>query len=100
MDEVKKITSIDYLMKLKKEKGKMLGVVSGKRKKDSPYIKVKVDRILHEDYVTLRVLLNDLLKVHIYFYDSLVTTVREFRTIKCCEFFPTANIILNPTLIN
>ena len=61
---------------------------------------MKVDRVLHEDYVTLNVKQNDHQKVHIYYYDSLVTTVREFRTIKSCEFFPTANIILNPTLIN
>ena len=31
VDEVKKITSIDYLLKMKYEKGKMLGIVSGKR---------------------------------------------------------------------
>lgn len=41
-----------------------------------------------------------MLKVHVYFFESLTTTVREFRTIKSCEFFPTAQIILDPTLIN
>ncbi len=60
VDEVKKITSIDYLLKMKNEKGKMLGIVSGKRQKDNPYILVKVDRILHEDYVTIHVKMNDL----------------------------------------
>lgn len=38
------------------------------------------------------------LKVHIYFLDSLSTTVREFRTIKSCEFFATSEIIINPSL--
>ena len=31
-----------------------------------------------------------------YYFDSLLTTVREFRTIKCCEFYATSKIILNP----
>ena len=38
VDEAKKLTGIDYLMNMKKEKGKMLSLVSARRKKDSPYI--------------------------------------------------------------
>lgn len=36
--------------------------------------------------------------LYCYFFDSLLTTVREFRTIKCSEFYKTAKFILNPTL--
>jgi len=36
--------------------------------------------------------------VFAYYFDSLMTTIREFRTIKCCEFFKTGDIILNPSL--
>jgi hypothetical protein len=42
-NEVKKITNLEYLLKMKKEKGKMLSIVSSKRKRDSTYITVKVD---------------------------------------------------------
>ena len=36
---------------MKSEKGKMLGIVSGKRKKNAPYLNIKIDRVLHEDFV-------------------------------------------------
>jgi hypothetical protein len=75
---------------MKKETGKLLSLVSARRKRDSPYISIKVDNKIHADYLTLNVRSNDLLKVHVYFFDSLITSVREFRTINCCEFFPTA----------
>jgi hypothetical protein len=55
---------------------------------------------MHEEYLCVNVRMADLFKVHVYFFDSLITTVREFRTIKSCEFFPAASIILNPTLAN
>jgi hypothetical protein len=90
VDEAKKLTGIDYLLKMKKETGKLLSLVSARRKRDSPYISLKVDNKIHADYLTLNVRSNDLLKVHVYFFDSLITSVREFRTINCCEFFPTA----------
>jgi hypothetical protein len=64
------------------------------------YITVRIDRRLHEDYVCLNVKEYEHLKVHVYFFDSLMTTIREFRTIKSCEFFPTASLILDPSLIN
>lgn len=35
----------------------------------------------------------------IYFFDSMSTRIREFRTIKSAEFFPCAKYILNPSLI-
>lgn len=78
----------------------MLACVSNRRKKDKTYITLKIDTKLHEDYVLVNIRDNDYLKVHVYFFDSLMTTIREFRTIKSCEFFPTASIILNPSLIN
>jgi hypothetical protein len=36
--------------------------------------------------------------MHIYFLDSLATTMREFRTIKSCEFYATSQIILDPSI--
>jgi hypothetical protein len=78
----------------------MLSIVSSRRKRDHAYLNLKIDRELHENYVCVNIRETEFLKVHVYYFDSLITTIREFRTIKSCEFFPTANIILNPTLIN
>ena len=61
---------------------------------------LRIDRDMHVDYTVIYVSNLNFLKVHVYFFDSLGTTIREFRTIKSCEFFSTADIILNPTLIN
>jgi len=71
-------------------------MVINRRKKEKSYISVKIDRELHEEYVTLNFRDGELYNLHVYFYDSFSTIVREFRTIKCCEFFPTADIILKP----
>lgn len=38
--------------------------------------------------------------MHIYFFDSMSTRIREFRTIKSAEFYPTAEYILNPKKIS
>lgn len=60
---------------------------------------LKVDQ-KHEEFLTFHVRKQSHFKVHVYFFDSLSTTVREFRTIKCSEFFPTINLILRPYDIN
>eukprot|EP00347_Sterkiella_histriomuscorum_P002715 403367086 len=95
-DEVKKVTNISYLMKMREEQGKMLAIVSKRRKRDQNFLEVKIDASLNEEFICLNVRQLSYLKVNVYFFDSLSTTIREFRTIKSCEFFPTADIILNP----
>lgn len=87
---------MEYLMKMREQQGKMLSIVSKRRKRDKTFIEVKIDVELNEEFICLNVRQLDFLKVNVYFFDSLSTTIREFRTIKSCEFFPTANIILNP----
>ena len=37
--------------------------------------------------------------MHIYYFDSMSTRIREFRTIKSAEFYPASKYILNPALI-
>ncbi len=36
-------------------------------------------------------------KFYVYNIESLATTFREYKTIRLCEFFPMANIIVNPS---
>lgn len=35
----------------------------------------------------------------VYYFDSMSTRIREFRTVKSAEFYPTAKYILDPSLI-
>jgi len=37
--------------------------------------------------------------MHVYFFDSLSTRIREFKTIKSAEFYPTSKFIFDPSLI-
>jgi hypothetical protein len=99
-EEVKKLTNADFLLKIRKEKGKILAMVQGRRKKDQAFITLRMDKELHKDYALINIGGPDLHKMHVYYFDSLVTSVREFKTIKSCEFFPTADIILQPSLLN
>ena len=46
-DPAKFTKSIESLMDLKKTKGRMLGYVQSRRKKDALFIKVSVDKRLH-----------------------------------------------------
>lgn len=39
------------------------------------------------------------LEFHVYFFDSMSTRVREFRTIRCAEFFLHNQIIFDPSLL-
>ena len=66
------------------------------------YIKIKADN-MHEMYFAeqqITLFDNKETHLHCYFLGSLMTTVREFRTIKNCEFFSTGPLILNPTMKN
>ena len=38
----------------------------------------------------------DFAKMHCYYFESLATTIREYKTIKSLEFFRMAPILLNP----
>jgi len=76
-----------------------LGLVHKQRKKDQGFIDVKVDLGYDEHlFIPNQVaFFSENQPFYCYFFDSLLTTVREFRTIKCCEFYATSEIILNPT---
>jgi len=52
----------------------------------------------HAEYLIKHVRQGSHSPTHIYFFDSLSTTMREFRTIKCCEFYKYAAFILQPNL--
>jgi hypothetical protein len=73
----------------------MMGIVCGKRKPDERYMVVRV-HACHAEYLIKNVRQQSPNQMHVYYFDSLSTTIREFRTIKCCEFYDYADFILNP----
>ena len=75
-------------------------MVRDSRKPEANFVKIKVDN-MHEEYFRLKqlTLFDSDTKLHCYFMGSLMTVVREFRTIKNCEFFSTGPTILNPSLV-
>jgi hypothetical protein len=85
----------EFLFKMRDEPGKFLATVRQPRKQDSNYVKIKVDNMLEEYFSINQFKLFDT-ELHCYYLGSLMTTVREFRTIKNCEFFHTGPIIFNP----
>lgn len=87
----------EFLNKIGQEQGQWLAVVRAPRKNDHNFIKIKVDN-MHEEYFCLNQLQIFDSNLHCYFLGSLMTTVREFRTIKNCEFFHTGPIIFDPKL--
>lgn len=76
-----------------------MAVVNGTRKFDKNYIEIKID-ITHDKYVNMNCSEFQSHKIFVYFFDSMSTRIREFRTIKSAEFFPCAKYILDPSLIS
>ena len=95
---VKKLTSPDFLRKIQSEDGKMLAIVTSKRKHDNNYIEIKVD-IKKKDYLAINCSNYNYHEMHVYFFDSMSTRIREFRTVKSAEFYPNANYLLDPSTI-
>lgn len=61
-------------------------------------MELKVD-ICHDKYVNLNCSEFDYYEMYVYYFDSMSTRIREFRTVKSAEFYPAAQFILNPALI-
>lgn len=67
------------------------------RKADHNFVKIKVDVSLEDFFFENQAFLGDSkTKIFCYSVGSLLTAVREFKTIKNCEFFKTGPIIFNP----
>jgi hypothetical protein len=70
-------------------KGKFLAIVCGGRSKDKSSVMIKADP-------EHSACLNGDKEIFAYYFDSLMTIVREFKSIKCCEFFTIGDVILDP----
>ena len=75
-----------------------MAMVNTKRQQDKTFVEIKVD-ISHDKYVNLNCSEFNYHPMFVYYFDSMSTRIREFRTIRSAEFYPTAKYILNPQLI-
>jgi hypothetical protein len=73
-------------------------MVISKKHSTKNYIEIKVD-ISHDKFINSNCSEFEYHDMYIYFFDSMSTRIREFRTIKSAEFYPTAKYILDPSLI-
>ena len=74
---------------MRDQKGKFLAIVCGGRSKDKRSVMIKADP-------GHSACLKGENKIFAYYFDSLMTTVREFKSIKSCEFFKIGDVILDP----
>ena len=86
---VKKLTSAKFLKDIQNQPGKMMAMVNQKRQQDKTFLELKVD-ICHDKYVNLNCSEFDYYEMYVYYFDSMSTRIREFRTIKSAEFYPTS----------
>ena len=75
-----------------------MAMVFSKRKHDKSYLEIKLD-IKHDKYVNLNCSEYSNHHMYVYYFDSMSTRIREFRTIKSAEFFPCSKYILDPSCI-
>lgn len=75
-----------------------MAIVHEKRKRDKSNMIVQVDKS-HENYIKVNCSDYGYHEMHVYFFDSMSTRIREFRTAKSVEFFPNAEYILDPSII-
>jgi len=76
----------------------MMAMVSSKRRYDKTYMEIKVD-ISNEDFTSANMSVFKFHRMYVYYFDSMSTRIREFRTVKSAEFYPNSQFILNPSLI-
>lgn len=65
----------------------MMAIVDGKRKYDKNFLFIRVD-ISHEKYININCSEYDFHQMYVYYFDSMSTRIREFRTVKSVEFYP------------
>lgn len=65
----------------------MMAMVDSRRKSDKNYLIIRVDAS-HDQYIKANCSEYDYHQMHVYFFDSMSTRIREFRTVKSVEFYP------------
>lgn len=97
-NNVKQLTSTKFLKDVQSKQGMMMAIVDCKRKSDKNYLLIRVDAI-HDKYINLTCSEYDYHQMYVYYFDSMSTRIREFRTVKSVEFYPNADYILDPSSI-
>jgi hypothetical protein len=76
----------------------MMAMVDSRRKSDKNYLIIRVD-VSHDPYIKANCSEYDYHQMYVYFFDSMSTRIREFRTVKSVEFYPNSQYILDPASI-
>ena len=100
-ENIKRRSCKDFLLKVASNNELCLAMVLQKRAVDKKYIELRVDssfankaKYYFNDFKTTA-------DVGVNFFDSMTTRIREFRTIRCAEFFePHGKYLLDPSLLS
>ena len=96
---IKQVCSAKFMLDMANNRSSniFLGMVNASRQRESTSLNVKVDSKYKEVFQIKQVeLFQEKKPLFCYYFDSLMTIVREFRTIKCSEFYGTSKIIRDP----
>jgi hypothetical protein len=75
----------------------MLGYVTEKAKKGVFFVEVRLDKAKAHFIKNQSLLHKDgYIRLHAYLVESLATNIREYRTLRMCEFYGHAETIFNP----
>lgn len=96
-DDVKKVCNIDFLRALLFKHNAMFAFVTKKATTSkggaagSACLQVDISKALFLEMAESE---HSYAKMHCYHYENLATTVREYKTLKMCEFYKMAPILL------
>lgn len=90
--------NVELFQQMKDQKSdKFLALAQNVRKTENNFVKIKVHAGLEDFFYSNKAkIFSKEAFLYCYSVGSLLTTIREFRTIKNCEFFSNGDAILNP----
>ena len=93
-------SSRDFLIRnLAPSKGSFICAVSKKMNKPNNPIGLTISNDVFRPFNSILKRMTDIKKdFYVYYYSSLSTILREFKALKCIEFSPFINYILNPSM--
>ena len=96
-DDIKQVGDVNFLLHELSKPGTMIAFVKEKWIKGNGFVSLIVDNS-KTPYLEKMEEMDSYSFVHCYHFESLSTTIREYRTLKMTEFCKMAPIIHQPTL--
>lgn len=96
--EMQNLANLDFLRRMLFEPGSMLAFVKKKACSQKGGGMGPALILVHPSKVIMLDDAQDYMKLFCYHFESMATTIREFRTIKSCEFFRNMPMLMDPSI--